>query len=74
MEENINPLTKTEGSSAFSSKKSLSSYLNFLNKEFLIHHKDDIELENSEKFLQMIYTFLSSIFISVSVYFPFFYI
>jgi hypothetical protein len=72
MEENINPLTKTEGSSAFSSKKSLSSYLNFLNKEFLIHHKDDIELENSEKFLQMIYTFLSSIFISISVYFPFF--
>jgi len=72
MEENINPLTKTEGSSAFSSKKSLSSYLNFLNKEFLIHHKDDVEMENSEKVLKIIYIFLSSIFISLSIYFPFF--
>jgi len=72
MEENINPSTKTEGSSAFSSKKSLSSYLNFLNKEFLIHHKDDVEMENSEKILKIIYIFLSGIFISLSIYFPFF--
>ena len=72
MEENINPATKTEGSSAFSSKKSLSSYLYFLNKEFLIHHKDDVEMENSEKVLKIIYIFLSSIFISLSIYFPFF--
>ena len=47
MEENVNKniIIKTEGSSAFSSKKSLSSYLNFLNKEFLTQHKDDVDIE-----------------------------
>ena len=71
MEENTNQITKTEGSSVLSSKKSLSSYLNFLNKEFLNHHKDDVELENSEKIIKIIYTLISSLFISLSIYFPF---
>ena len=71
MEENTNQIIKTEGSSVLSSKKSLSSYLNFLNKEFLNHHKDDIELENSEKITKIIYTLISSLFISLSIYFPF---
>ena len=71
MEENTNQIIKTEGSSVLSSKKSLSSYLNFLNKEFLNHHKDDVELENSVKIIKIIYTLLSSLFISLSIYFPF---
>ena len=71
MEENVNQATKTEINSALSSKKSLSSYLNFLNKEFLMHHKDDVELENSGKLQKEIYTFISSILISLSIYFPF---
>ena len=74
MEENVNKniIIKAEGSSTFSSKKSLSSYLNFLNKEFLTQHKDDVDIEKSEKILKIIFTFLSSIFISLSIYFPFY--
>ena len=72
MEENINQVTKIEGNSASVSKKSLSSYLNFLNNEFLNHLKDDVEMENSGKTLKEIYTFISSILISLSIYFPFF--
>ena len=72
MEENINPVIKTEVSSALSSKKSLSSYLNFLNKEFLNPYQDNVNMEKSEKILKIIFTIVSSLFISLSIFFPFY--
>lgn len=67
-----------ENNSSYSSKKSLTSYLiPSNNKEFLTTHKTDLDLINAQKDIikdnnptKIIFIIISSIFMSISIYFP----
>ena len=76
MEEKLS--TIIENNSSLSSKKSLTSLLiPSNNKEFLNHHKTDLDLINTKKDIikdnnptKIIFIIISSIFLSISIYFP----
>ena len=75
MEEKIS--TIKEDNSGLSSKKSITSYLIPSNNKEFLQHKTDLDLINAKKSiikdvnsLKIIYTLISSIFMSISIYFP----